>query len=65
MRTVYTGGVTGTDKGASVRAVAYVRVSSEEQRKHGYSLDDQERELRVCWACRRGPRRSGAAPRST
>jgi hypothetical protein len=30
--------------GAHVRAVAYVRVSSEEQR-HGYSLDDQEREL--------------------
>jgi site-specific DNA recombinase len=47
MRTGYTGGVTGTDKGANVRAVAYVRVSSEEQRKHGYSLDDQERELRV------------------
>jgi site-specific DNA recombinase len=43
----YDGDVTGTDKGANVRAVAYVRVSSEEQRKHGYSLDDQERELRV------------------
>jgi len=33
--------------GALVRAVAYVRVSSEEQRRHGYSLDDQERELRI------------------
>src|SRR5918995_2474623 len=33
--------------GAHVRAVAYVRVSSEEQRRHGYSLDDQERELRI------------------
>jgi site-specific DNA recombinase len=30
-----------------VQAVAYVRVSSEEQRRHGYSLDDQERELRI------------------
>ena len=30
-----------------MRAVAYVRVSSEGQRRHGYSLDDQERELRV------------------
>src|SRR5829696_6532578 len=29
--------------GAHVRAFAYVRVSSEE-RRHGYSLDDQERE---------------------
>ena len=47
MRTGYTGDVTRTDKGACVRAIAYVRVSSEEQRKHGYSLDDQERELRV------------------
>jgi len=33
--------------GAHVRAVAHVRVSSEEQRRHGYSLDDQERELRI------------------
>ena len=31
--------------GAHVSAVAYVRVSSEEQRRHGYGLDDQEREL--------------------
>ena len=47
MRTGYNSGVARTDKGASVRAVAYVRVSSEEQRRHGYSLDDQERELRI------------------
>ena len=40
-----------TERGAQVQggahmcAVAYVRVSSEEQRRHGFSLDDQEREL--------------------
>jgi hypothetical protein len=40
-----------TERGAQVQggahmcAVAYVRVSSEAQRRHGYSLDDQEREL--------------------
>lgn len=33
--------------GAHMRAVAYVQVSSEEQRRHVYSLDDQERELRI------------------
>ena len=47
--TGYTEGMTqrGTTGGALVRAVAYVRVSSEEQCRHGYSLDDQERELRI------------------
>lgn len=43
----YNGNVSGEGNGAIVRAVAYVRVSSEEQRKFGYSLDDQERELRI------------------
>jgi DNA invertase Pin-like site-specific DNA recombinase len=50
-RTGYTDGMTERGAqargGAHVRAVAYVRVSSEEQRRHGYSLDDQERELRI------------------
>src|SRR5215204_1637948 len=48
-RTGYTGGMTQRqpEGGALVRAVAYVRVSSEEQRRHGYSPDDQERELRI------------------
>ena len=50
-RTGYTDGMTQREAqargGALVRAVAYVRVSSEEQRRHGYSLDDQERELRI------------------
>lgn len=48
-RTGYTDGMTQRqpEGGALVRAVAYVRVSSEEQRRHGYSLDDQERELRI------------------
>jgi site-specific DNA recombinase len=48
-RTGYTDGMTERqpEGGAIVRAVAYVRVSSKEQRRHGYSLDDQERELRI------------------
>ena len=50
-RTGYTDGMTQREAqsrgDALVRAVAYVRVSSEEQRRHGYSLDDQERELRI------------------
>ena len=50
-RTGYTDSMTQREAqargGALVRAVAYVRVSSEEQRRHGYSLDDQERELRI------------------
>ena len=48
-RTGYTDRMTQREPGggALVRAVAYVRVSSEEQRRHGYSLDDQERELRI------------------
>jgi hypothetical protein len=33
--------------GALVRAVAYMRVSSGEQRCHGYSLDDRVREVRI------------------
>src|SRR5215203_2459850 len=46
-RTGYTDRMTEREAqgGAPVRAVAYVRVSSEEQRRHGYSLDDREREL--------------------
>ena len=45
-RTGYTDGMTERqpEGGAIVRAVTYVRVSSKEQRRHGYSLDDQERE---------------------
>jgi DNA invertase Pin-like site-specific DNA recombinase len=48
-RTGYTDRMTQREPGggALVRAVAYVRVSSEEQRRHSYSLDDQERELRI------------------
>jgi len=54
-RTSYTDGMTQRqpEGGALVRAAAYVRVSSEEQRRHGYSLDDQERELRIQIGLRR------------
>lgn len=45
----YTEGMTQREPGggALVRADAYVQISSEEQRRHGYSLDDQEREPRI------------------
>ena len=49
VRTGYTDGMTQREPtgGALVRAVAYLRVSSEEQRRHDYSLDNKERELRI------------------
>jgi DNA invertase Pin-like site-specific DNA recombinase len=68
-RTGYTDGMTQREPegGTLIRAVAHVRTSSEEQRRHGYYPDDQERELRglrywdlVKVACDEGL--SGAAP---
>ncbi len=47
---------TNTEHHPNNRAIAYVRVSGDRQRDHGYSLDGQRRELRQ-WTDENGYRK--------